>query len=56
MVCALCLPRPGLLYVIDIRTNTVVKTIRGLPGITGLEYVPGLNNTLGKAVGVVDVD
>src|SRR5215471_9870041 len=33
---------PGLLYVIDVRTNQVVKAIPGVPGITGLEYVPGL--------------
>jgi len=28
------------LYVIDMRTNKVVKAIPGLPGITGLEFVP----------------
>jgi hypothetical protein len=28
--------------VIDVRTNKVVKAIPGVPGITGLEYVPGL--------------
>jgi DNA-binding beta-propeller fold protein YncE len=33
---------PGILYVIDVRTNKVVKAIPGVPGITGLEYVPGL--------------
>ena len=32
---------PGILYVIDLRSNKVVKAIPGLPGITGLEYVPG---------------
>jgi|SRR5215472_19128053 len=32
---------PGILYVIDMRSNTLVKAIPGLPGITGLEYVPG---------------
>ena len=31
---------PGILYVIDLRSNKVVKAIPGLPGITGLEYVP----------------
>jgi hypothetical protein len=25
------------------RTNKLVKAIPGLPGITGLEYVPGLH-------------
>jgi hypothetical protein len=33
---------PGILYVIDVRTNQLVKAIPGVPGITGLEYVPGL--------------
>src|SRR5882762_7790968 len=33
---------PGILYVIDVRTNTLVKAIPGVPGITGLEYVPNL--------------
>jgi DNA-binding beta-propeller fold protein YncE len=33
---------PGILYVIDVRTNKLVKAIPGVPGITGLEYVPGL--------------
>jgi len=33
---------PGILYVIDVRTNRLVKAIPGVPGITGVEYVPGL--------------
>src|SRR5262249_49081964 len=33
---------PGVLYVIDVQTNKLVKAIPGVPGITGLEYVPGL--------------
>ena len=33
---------PGILYVIDVQTNKVVKAIPGVPGITGLEYVPGV--------------
>jgi DNA-binding beta-propeller fold protein YncE len=32
---------PGLLYVIDVRNNSLVKAIPGVPGITGVEYVPG---------------
>lgn len=28
---------PGILYVIDVRTNKLVKAIPGVPGITGLE-------------------
>jgi DNA-binding beta-propeller fold protein YncE len=31
---------PGILYVIDLRTNKVVKAISGVSGITGLEFVP----------------
>lgn len=34
---------PGILYVIDVQTNKLVKAIPGVPGITGLEYVPGLH-------------
>src|SRR5882757_2480229 len=33
----------GTLYVIDVRTNTLVRAIHGVPGITGIEYVPGLH-------------
>jgi DNA-binding beta-propeller fold protein YncE len=33
---------PGILYVIDVQTNKLVKAIPGVLGITGLEYVPGL--------------
>src|SRR4030088_1918294 len=51
---------PGILYVIDVRTNKVVKAISGLPGITGLEYVPGLHkvytsNWGEEKIGVVDL-
>src|SRR6266536_3044167 len=33
---------PGILYVIDVRTNQLVKAIPGVPAVTGVEYVPGL--------------
>jgi len=51
---------PGLLYVIDVRTDRVLKAIPGVPGITGLEYVPGLrkvytSNWGEEKVGVVDL-
>src|SRR5882757_1712011 len=51
---------PGLLYVIDVRTNKLVKAIHGMPGITGLEYVPGLHkvytsNWGEEKIGVVDL-
>src|SRR6266496_59251 len=50
----------GILYVIDLRTNKLVKAIPGLPGITGLEYVPGLHkvytsNWGEEKIGVVDL-
>ena len=31
---------PGILYVIDVKKNEIVKAIPGVPGITGLEFVP----------------
>src|SRR6267142_814442 len=51
---------PGLLYVIDARTNRLVKAIPGVPGITGLEYVPGLHKVYtsdwgAEKIGVVDL-
>ena len=51
---------PGILYVIDVRTNKLVKAIPGVPGITGLEYVPGLkkvytSNWGENKIGVVDL-
>jgi len=51
---------PGILYVIDVRSNQLVKAIPGVPGITGLEYVPGLkkvytSNWGENKIGVVDL-
>jgi DNA-binding beta-propeller fold protein YncE len=51
---------PGILYVIDLRTNKVVKAIPGLPGITGLEFVPGrgkvyTSNWGEEKIGIVDL-
>jgi YVTN family beta-propeller protein len=51
---------PGILYVIDVRTNQLVKAIPGVPGITGLEYVPGLRKVYTSdwgenKIGVVDL-
>jgi DNA-binding beta-propeller fold protein YncE len=31
---------PGILYVVDMKTNKLVKAIPEVPGITGLEFVP----------------
>jgi DNA-binding beta-propeller fold protein YncE len=51
---------PGILYVIDMGTDKLVKAIPGVPGITGLEYVPGLrkiytSNWGENKIGVVDL-
>src|SRR5437763_16324745 len=51
---------PGIMYVIDLRTNKVVKAIAGLPGITGLEFVPGLRKVYTsdwgeEKIGIVDL-
>jgi hypothetical protein len=51
---------PGILYVIDVRTNKLVTAIPGVPGITGLEYVPGLRKVYTsdwgeEKIGVVDL-
>lgn len=50
----------GILYVIDLPTGKLVKAIPGVPGITGLEYVPGLHkiytsNWGENKIGVVDL-
>lgn len=51
---------PGILYVIDLHTNKVVKAIPGLPGITGLEFVPGTGKVYAsdwgeEKIGIVDL-
>src|SRR5260370_4406202 len=51
---------PGVLYVIDMRTNKLVRAIPGLPGITGLEDIPGLHkvytsNWGEEKIGIVDL-
>jgi len=51
---------PGILYVIDMRTNAVVKAIEGVPGITGVEYIPGLRKVYTsdwgeEKIGVIDL-
>lgn len=47
-------------YVIDLRTNKVVATITGTPGVEGVEYVPELkkfytSNSGDNTIGVVDL-
>jgi DNA-binding beta-propeller fold protein YncE len=51
---------PGILYVIDVRTNKLAKAIPGVPGITGLEYIPGAHKVYTsdwgeEKIGVVDL-
>lgn len=51
---------PGILYVIDVRNNKLVKAISGVPGITGVEYVPHLRKVYTsdwgeEKIGVVDL-
>src|SRR5256885_12250261 len=51
---------PGILYVIDVRTNKLVKAIPGVPGVQGVEYVPGLRKVYtsdsgDNKIGVVDL-
>src|SRR5215831_11374503 len=51
---------PGILYVIDVQTDKLVKAIPGVPGITGLEYIPGLHKVYTsdwgeEKIGVVDL-
>jgi DNA-binding beta-propeller fold protein YncE len=51
---------PGILYVIDTRTARLVKAIQGVPGITGLEYVPTLHKVYTsdwgeEKIGIVDL-
>ena len=50
----------GLLYVIDLKTNKVVKTIPDVPGVEGVEYVPELKKIYTsdwheKKIGVIDL-
>jgi len=51
---------PGLLYVIDLRTNAVVKTIPGVPGIEGVAYIPEgrkvyTSNWYENKIGIIDL-
>jgi YVTN family beta-propeller protein len=50
----------GLLYVIDLRTNQVVKAIPDVPGVEGVEFVPELkkvytSNAGDNTIGVIDL-
>jgi len=41
----------GLLYVIDLRTNQVVKAIPDVPGVEGVEFVPELKKSTPRMPG-----
>jgi DNA-binding beta-propeller fold protein YncE len=50
----------GLLYVIDLKTNKLVKAIPDVPGVEGVEYAPDVNKIytsdwLENKIGVVDL-
>ena len=50
----------GLLYVIDLKTNQVVKAIPDVPGVEGVEYVPELKKVYTSdwyenKIGVIDL-
>jgi DNA-binding beta-propeller fold protein YncE len=50
----------GLLYVIDLRTNKLIKTFADLPGIEGVELAPDVNkaytsNWQENKIGVIDL-
>jgi DNA-binding beta-propeller fold protein YncE len=50
----------GILYVIDIQNNRLVKAIPGVPGVEGVEYVPDLKKVYtsdsgDNKIGVVDL-
>ena len=50
----------GILYVIDMKTNKLVRAIPGVPGIEGVVYVPELHkaytsNSGDSTIGVVDL-
>jgi len=50
----------GLLYVIDLRTNEVLKAIPDVPGIEGVEFVPELKKVYtsdagDNTIGVIDL-
>jgi DNA-binding beta-propeller fold protein YncE len=50
----------GILYVIDLRTNRLVKAIPDVPGVEGVEYVPGLKKVYTSdwhenKIGVIDL-
>src|SRR5262245_42209547 len=50
----------GLLHVIDLRTNAVVKSIPGVPGVEGVMYIPEgkkvyTANSGDNTIGVIDL-
>src|SRR5204863_6278515 len=41
----------GLLYIIDLRTNKVLKALPDVPGVVGVEFVPKLKKVYTSDVG-----
>jgi len=51
---------PGILYVLDLRTNQVLHAIQDLPGVEGIQYVPDLKKVYTSdwhedKIGVIDL-
>ncbi len=51
---------PGILYVLDLKTNQVLKAIPDVPGVEGVEYVPDLRKVYTSdwhedKIGVIDL-
>src|SRR5271156_1304859 len=51
---------PGILYVLDLRTNEVLNAIQDLPGVEGVEYIPDLKKVYTSdwhedKIGVIDL-
>lgn len=60
IICFRPTSRQVLLYVIDLRTNNLVKAIPDVPGVEGVEYVPELkkvytSNWHENKIGVIDL-
>jgi DNA-binding beta-propeller fold protein YncE len=50
----------GLLYVVDLRTNKILKAIPDVPGVEGVEFVPELKKVYtsdagDNTIGVIDL-
>ena len=60
IICSAHILARGKLYVVDLQTDKVVKTISDLPGIEGVEYAPDVKKLYTSdwhedQIGVIDV-